>query len=133
MGAIAQEVAEAEVASWMDRKKITASMRESLKDQIKILTESVCDGVLILDTEKNEWKHKLSFEIGEQVKIDSLTYVSRLNDRILAPHLKGIKSDDGDGRLLAYIGALTGQAKGVIATLDTVDKRVSTAVASFFF
>lgn len=133
MSKVALDVAEKEVESWMDKKKITQSMRDSLKDQVKILVESVCDGLLILDTETNEWKHILNFAIGEGESIKELTYLSRLNDRILEPALRGVKGDDGDKRLQAYISALTGKAKGIIANLDTVDKRVSTAIASFFF
>lgn len=133
MSKVALEVAEKEVESWMDKKKITQSMRESLKDQIKILVESVCDGLLILNVETNEWTHFLNFPLGEEGTIPQLKYLPRLNDRLLEPHLRGVKSDDGDKRLQAYISALTGEVKGVIANLDTVDKRVSTAIASFFF
>ena len=43
-----------------------------------------------------------------------------------------VKSDDGDGRLLAHIQALSGEVKGIITALDKEDIKIARSVAVFF-
>lgn len=135
MSKVTKEVAEAEVNQWLEKKKILKATIESLKDSIDVLIASVEEGVLILDTETYKWKHELLFPLeGEKgvTSINELTYIPRLNDKILRQYSKGVKGDDSEGRLNAYIAALTGQPREVIASLDSTDKKISMAIAIFF-
>lgn len=134
MGKVSKEIADQEIISWMDYKKIPASSRESeaLKNSIETLSEAIQEGILTLDEETFKFKQTLLFEIGEEAKITELVYHPRLNDKMLKPHLSGVKGNDGDGRLLAHIAALTNKPKAVLELLDTVDKRTAQALAIFF-
>jgi hypothetical protein len=138
MTKIAREIAEKEVTEWLDRKKISPSTRESREDSIDLLIDCVCEGTLVFN--KNEQSneidgtitHSLLFPTDGEAPITSLKYRARLNDNILRPFLKGVAGNDGDGRLTAYVAALTNTAKGIISALDSGDKKISLAIAVFF-
>lgn len=131
MGKVNRETAEADVNAWLDKKKIFESEREQRKEFIEILVESVMNGVLVIGDD-GVMKHALLFPFGDEEKISSLTYKLRLNDKMLKPYLKGVTQGDGDERMLAYIAALTEQPRGLIANLDTADKKTAMAIAIFF-
>lgn len=121
-----------EVGAWLDYKKIFEKARLDSKESIDLLEDMVQEGVLSFDSESQEITHKLLFPIGEEEKVHELVYKPRLNDRMLEPYLKGVKGADADGRLTAYVAALTSQARGVIKILDSQDKKISIAIAVFF-
>lgn len=131
MGKINRETAEAEVNAWLDKKKVFDSTKETQKDFIDILVEAVVQGVLVVETD-GKLKHILLFPFGEDTKITSLSYHLRLNDKMLKPCLNGVKAGDGDERMLAYIAALTEEPRGLLANLDSADKKIATAIAIFF-
>lgn len=131
MDKVDRQKAESEVNSWLDKKKVFQSTRETNKDNIDLLVDAICEGVLTMDQEF-EFTHKLLHPFGEQEQITHLTYKSRLNDKMLRPYLKGVKSDDGDSRLLAYIAALTGTPRAILEGMDSLDKKISMAIAVFF-
>ena len=130
---IAREQAESEVNQWLETKKVFKSVRESNQDSIDLLIEAIQDGVLIYNEDENTFTHKLLHPLKNEMPVEELTYISRLNDNILRPYLKGVPTGDGDARLLATIAALTGKAKGILSALDSVDKKICNAIAIFFF
>ncbi|KKN42128.1 hypothetical protein LCGC14_0716320 [marine sediment metagenome] len=125
------EQAVEEIDGWLDRKKIFPSAREELKDAIEILVEAISLGYLSLN-DKGEFKQELLFPLKEEQALTHLDYKSRLNDRMLEPHLKGVKAGNGDARIVAYLACLTGQAKGIIKALDTADRKITNAIVIFF-
>jgi hypothetical protein len=131
---IAREVAETEIEKWLEVKKIHKSTRESYKDNIDLLIESIMRGDLTYEPKENGFIHKLCHPLdnGEVTTIDTLTYKGRLNDKMLNPYTKGIAATDGFARLDAIICALTGQARGIINSLDSIDKKIAMAIAVFF-
>ena len=132
-GVSVKEVAEKEVISWLDKKKVLKSEREDKEESIKLLIECVCEGILVLEDNFN-WTHKLQYplEADGKVTMQELTYLSRINDKLMEPNLKGIKMGDGDGRFNALIATLTKQPKAIIASLDTADKKIAMAIGIFF-
>ena len=130
---VSQEQAELEIQNWLDKKKISESKRESSKESIKSLIEAVTDGVLVIDDE-NRIHHELKFPIQKDVDVATreLVYKPRLAVRDIHQHLHGVKSDAGDQRLLAYVVALTGKAKGIIQAMDSEDYAIATSIAFFF-
>ena len=126
---VSREEALAEVTSWLDKKKVYDSTRESQKDSIDLLVEAMMNGDLTLDSTTNEFTHKLLFEEGD---VKELKYKSRLNDRMLKPYLNGVKANDADGRLLAHTAALTTQPKAILEALDSADKKIMMSIAVFF-
>ena len=75
----------------------------------------------------------LSWPIGDGGKINKLVFKPRLTVGEIHNNLKGIKSNDTDARIYAYIAALTDQPIGVIRSLDTEDYRVASSIVVFFF
>lgn len=132
MGVITREIAEAEITAWLDKKKIMSQQREENKSSIDTLIEAIVEGVLVLDSDTNTFTHKLLFQMDGEMPVTELTYKPRLNDNMLRPYLSGVKPADVDARILAYMAALTGKAKGILSALDTADKRIATSIVLFF-
>ncbi len=132
MSKVAREVAEAEVTLWLDKKKIFTSQREEQKASIEILIDAICEGVLVLEETTNCFTQTLLFPLEGELPVKELKYKSRINDKIMQPHLVGVKPSDADGRLLALLAALTATPKGVLAAIDSSDKRIGTSIAVFF-
>lgn len=129
---ITREVAKSEIDSWLDYKKIFSATREANAENIEFLEEMICEGVISIDKDTKEITHNLLFPLGDESKISKLVYKPRINDRMLNPYLKGVKSNDADGRLTAYVSALTSQMRNVISNLDSQDKKISMSIAVFF-
>lgn len=131
MDKITREVAEAEVNSWLDYKKIGQEKRETYKKNIDNMVEAIMDGWLMLQEDKT-FKHLLKFEVGEEKKVTELSYTPRITVSKINTAMKGVPSNDGDARILAYAHALTGTAKGILSKLDTEDYNISQAIVLFF-
>lgn len=130
---ITKEIAQAEVESWLDKKKILPSTKELYSDYVDTMIDAVCEGILVLDPTTFVWKHKLMFnDLGGEETFLELSYRVRMNDKLMQPHMKGVKQGDADGRLNALVAALTDQPKGIIASLDTQDKKIAMSIAIFF-
>ena len=125
------EKATEEIDGWLDKKKIFPSAREELKDAIEILVEAISLGFLSLN-DKGEFSQELLFPLKEEQALTHLEYKARLNDRLLEPHLKGVKAGQADARIVAYLACLTGQAKGIIKALDTADRKITNSIVIFF-
>lgn len=133
MSKVVREVAEKEIESWLDKKKVFASTRDAYKESIEILIESVSEGVLVLNPDTFELIHTLLFPIESELATTELKYKPRLNDNMLKPYLNGIKANDADGRILATVAALTSvPTKNILMALDSMDKRIAMAIVVFF-
>jgi hypothetical protein len=128
---VTRDQATLEVTSWLDKKKVYEATRESQKDSIELLIEAMVNGDLILD-DKFQFTHKLLFPDAVGNEINELTYKTRLNDKMLKPYLNGVKANDAEGRLTAYVSALTSQPKSVLESLDSGDKKIMLSIAVFF-
>lgn len=129
---ISHDVAESEIQKWLDKKKIYVSVREKHKDTIQFLSEAISNGDLLYDEVENSFTHKLLFQTSGESPLTELKYKGRLNDNMLRPYLKGIAGDDGEGRLVAVICALTESPRGIITALDSLDKKIAMSIAIFF-
>lgn len=128
---VAREVAEKEINDWLDYKRISAAKKEANKDNIKDLISYVQFGTLEVNDDKSI-KHNLEWPLGESSGDKVLNYKPRLNGKMLKPHMSGVKATDVDGRLTAYIAALTGKLSAEIDLMDTVDMEVARNIAVFF-
>lgn len=134
MGKVSREVAVSEVNRWLDAKKLSDKKRESKAANIEMLVDSIEEGVLYLN-EDNVFVHVLKFPIEStdgKVAFDKFEYKLRINMALLNMHLAGVKSDDADGRMVAFISALTAKPKDIVKKLDTEDNSVAQAIAVFF-
>jgi hypothetical protein len=131
MTVITKDVATAEVNKWLDFKGVNERKRASFSDSIESLSDSIQDGVLVVDDKCNIIQ-TLIHPIWDVEKIKTLTYMPRINVGKLKQNMTGVKSLDADGRIVAYVAALTGQTKAMIEKLDSEDYSVSQSIAVFF-
>ena len=134
MSTISREIAENEVTKWLDYKKVTDSTKESYDGFSDKLISSMQNGNLVLDKE-----HNLIFTPVDSVKnkegevtVKEFKFKPRIRMKELRPYLTGVKSGDGDGRLLAYICALTHSPTAVVDELYSEDFAICEAIAIFF-
>lgn len=128
MSKVSQEVAEREVNEWLDFKRIKTSRRKDLEDQIEGLVNLVMEGDMVILEDKT-----IELALGQPLDSKSkLTFKPRLSLREVQPRLREVKPGDADGRLMAYICALTGESMGVLGLMDTVDYTACTNIAVFF-
>jgi len=132
MEKVARDVAELEIESWLDHKKVKSKKRESNADQLERLVEAVQDGVLKFDEANGHLVQILNFPIGDNDQIKELSYKPRLKVGESHRFLKGYASDDMDGRMLAYVCAITNQPKNILTGLDTDDYGVANSIVVFF-
>ncbi len=128
---ITKEIALGEVSAWLDYKKIGDQKRETQKDQINSLVDAVVDGSLSFKDDKSIVL-ELKFPIGKDLFLKQMVFKPRLNMRTITAQLQGVKATDFDGRLLAYVAALSDQTKTILGDLDTEDFGLCQSVALFF-
>lgn len=134
MSAVSKEVAEKEFNSWMEYKKIPAKKRESNKEYGEKIIEAICDGRLVLN-EDFTFTQKLFFAVEDEsgsAVVSTLNFKPRVKTETIHVQMNGVKPGDADRRVLAYIAALTGVPKALIAKLDTEDYDVCQSFAVFF-
>ncbi len=124
---VPREKAEAEVAAWLDEKKVFPTDRETYKIQVEKLIEACMYGYLVF--QDGQTVHNLLMPLSN---MDKLTYVNRANGATLGKNLHDVKSDDGDGRYYAFIAAVSNTPKGVIKSLDSSDLAIAKAYVIFF-
>lgn len=126
---VTMEQAMNEINSWLDAKKVRPSNRDERDMQIKDLANAICEGILEYNPQDHTLKHNLLFPIGGT---ESITYKHRLTQPELEGRLKGVDSFTTDGRLTAYIGALTGTALNVARMMDSEDRKLAQSICIFF-
>jgi hypothetical protein len=129
---IAKDIAAQEVQGWLDFKKIKEKKQESYKDQIEVLVDAVSEGTLEINSETKTITQNLDFPIGSEMKVSKLEYKPRLTVGEIQSHMGGVKATDADGRITAYVAALTNQPKELIKKLDTEDNSIAQSIAIFF-
>lgn len=125
------EQAQEEFKSWAAEKRISDKVIEKHADDAEAIIDAIQNGVLVLN-EDNTLTQKLEFSVKDgQVK--ELIYKSRITEGELAASTRGIKTDDLIGQFsLCYVAALTGQDRGTIRALDSVDVSLGKHIAAFF-
>lgn len=133
-GSVAKEVAQAEVTSWLDFKKISEQKRLKNKSSVEALVDAIIDGSLSLNNDQT-FTHQLKFPVktkeGEST-FSQLVYKPRIKMADVHTKLQMVKSDDADGRVACYISALCSLPLAVIKELDSEDYGIGQSVAIFF-
>ena len=133
---VSLSVAREEVEHWLDHKKVRPKTRETNQENIDEIAELISEGILSYDKESCKITHRLQFPIkkeGGGNVLEQLVYQPRIRLKDVRPHLKGVKSDDTDGRVLAYYAAVTNEAKPMLENLDPADYGIGNNIIIFFF
>jgi hypothetical protein len=121
-----------EINGWLDYKRIDQSDRKKYAEAIDKLAENVAYGDLSIAEDKT-MTFKLAFPIEvASVPVEAITIKGRLTAKEVKDKTLKVKAGDGDGRLLAYLEAATGQQEQVLEKLDTKDFNVLNNIALFF-
>lgn len=132
MSKVAKEVAELEVISWLDHKKVSESRREEKKVAIESLISLVEDGTIDINNENFEITQHLKFDVGNIEKIKELKWKPFGNVGRVQIYMKGVDSSDFTGNAIAHTCAQTGQSKNIINALDSEDIAVIKVLSVFF-
>lgn len=131
---IVEETAIQDFERWLDYKKVKNKKRADNKEQEEVIVDAIMDGSLIV--EKDCYiEFKLDFPLENEKNeptFESFKFKPRIKVFELNSKLKGVKSSDVDGRIVAYIAAVTGQNAGIIKKLDTQDYNICQAVIMYF-
>ena len=117
---------------WLDYKKVRDNKRVAYKQSIETLIGAVQEGSLTLDEETHELEYELLFPIQSEITTTHFKFKPRLKIQNVNARLKNIKPTDADGRVLAYISALTGYPTALIESLETEDYDICQAITVFF-
>ena len=129
---ISLDVAQAEIDKWLDHKRVNTKKREANQSTIESLVMAVQAGRLTFNDESKKLVQTLDFPLGKNNDVKTLEYHSRIGVGTIHKHLKGLNSNDADGRLLSYVSALTSQSKALIGNMDTEDYSVGQSISIFF-
>jgi len=130
--AIPKEKATEEINEWLDYKRIRAKKRKANEESIEDLIEAMEEGYLRFDPETKSLILELGVPLGTNEQITELKFKPRVSVGEMKPYLGKLKPGDADGRLLAYVTALTGQPTAVIDTMDSSDQPLATSIVVFF-
>ena len=128
------ELATQEFEKWLEYKKVKSRKREVNKDQEEILIDAISNGNLVVTDEFN-LSYELEFPIKNEdgdISLGVLTFKPRLRVSDINSKMKGVKSNDVDGRVLGYIAASTNQNTGLLKRLDMEDYGICQAVIMYF-
>lgn len=131
MTKVTQEVAQAEITSWLDKKRIFKNYREQNKISIETLVDAMCEGVLVQDS-NGYLIQTLMFPLGEKGVTTELKWAPRLTQKMQNPHMKGVDVQDIEGRFAAMTAALTDTTKSHYMEMESADSRVAKAILVFF-
>ncbi len=134
---VSVQVAGEEVNKWLDFKRVKPSQRAVYARKISTLIEAVMYGNLVIKPDFS-LVHNLNFplEILNADKsvastIDTLEYKARLTAKDISECMNGNIDNEMDNTI-AYGAALSGEATGLMAKLDTSDIAILSSVGVFF-
>lgn len=125
-------IAEQEVSEWLDYKKVKPASRESNKQFVDVLIDSVMYGNVTIDAETKVITQTLDFPLKNKDGVETLTtltYKSRSDAGALQKKAEGAK---GMGIYTAYGSELTGQITATLNRLDSEDFKILQAITIFF-
>ena len=131
MEVVSRDVAEQEIESWLSIRKVRQKKIEGNEDQMENLIEAVQEGLISVNDD-GVLTQKLNWPVGENDYLKELKYKVRLKVADSHKHLSGLKAGDMDGRMLAYVCALTNQSKTLIGGMDSDDYGIANSIVVFF-
>jgi len=129
---ISEEQARIDVEHFFKSRRITKRIREKHENDEECLVDSIMEGLITIN-ENGVIEQTLVFPTEGDKPITKLTYKTRMSVDERSQAVKGIKPEDGEGRLRGYVAQLTNQPHGVIKKLETgVDYEIASSIASYF-
>ena len=131
---VSHDAAQRDIAAWLDLRRVSEKKRSEYESTVNELVEAVESGRIVFFQETGILELKLEFPLGESGSVKSLMFNPRLHVSEVRSAIQtlGVKTGDGDGRLVAYIAAATKQPSGVILKMDTADHSLAGSIALFF-
>jgi len=134
MPKIDYEVAQQEIAEWLEFKHVSERKRADNEESEEVLVDNLAEGYLKVNENKS-----LEYTLKEPVQdddgnvvLEKLTFKPRIRVGELNNRLKGVKPTDVEKRQLAYIAAVTNEAPGKLSKIFTEDYELCSAVINYF-
>ena len=133
MKLISKDTAAQEFNKWATQKRLSERVINDLEGAQAIILAAFEEGTLVL-IEDFTLTQKLIWPTGEDGNgVAELIYKFRMTVGQRSAAAKGIKPTDAEGRLAAYVAALTDQPRGVINKLDGGDDySLASSIANYF-
>ena len=131
-GGVTPEMAEKEVESWLDFKRIKQTKRESYSESASIMAEAIALGDMVLDPETHHLTVSLAFPLGDSESIKTLKIRPRVTINDINKYTAKIKDTATALRVQAMIACICEEPIGVIKGLDTGDYELMQAIVVFF-
>lgn len=125
---VSKLVAANDVEQWLQKMKVTARKRDEKQKDIQTLIKAVMYGEAKVDAEGN-LVQVLQFPTSA---LQELKYGQRVTVEDVSTKTKANGSTDAFGVMVAYISAITGNAMGVIETMDNGDMELASIIVGFF-
>lgn len=140
--AISRDVAEKELESWFDYRKV----RPDLRDKPNSITgedtskEAMINGImykqLSFDNKEGNLIQTLSFPVTKKdsgdIVLDKLIFKPRLTRLDVLNAGKGLKPNDFDGKQASYLSAATDIGIGTLNKMDESDRGLSDIITGYF-
>jgi hypothetical protein len=120
-----------EIVAWLDLKKISFAKRAAAAANIARLINAVAEGVLVVDPATKKITQKLKFPVGKDEAVKELEFKPRLAVGDVQSRLSSA-GNDAVARVLAYVGAATGEDAAVLGKMDSEDYHLSGDLVVFF-
>jgi hypothetical protein len=126
-----------EINKWLEFKDVDAEDRVMYQANLKRMANAMVSGRLSLNADTMVFTQKLKFPLTDakdksKVILAEISFQPRCAGGDLKRASQNVKSTDFDGKVLAYIAALTGESPGYIDKLDSEDLKVGQSIAVFF-
>ena len=132
MEKITYEIAQKEIETWMDARRVSQSKRKNNESGVETLIEAVMYGQIVINEDTNQITQNLAYPLGEDESVKTLVYKSRITQKEVQDRVSSLKSQDSLSIISAYISALTLQPIAVLGKLDSTDYSLCQAIAVFF-
>lgn len=135
MSKLNKEQATKEFKEWLDTKKVSEKKRIANEGFQDTIVDAIMDGDMIINEDKTI-DLKLKFPIintsGKEA-FSSLIFKHRMTVGERSAACKGVKAEDGEGRIIGYVAALSSMTRGEINKLDSgEDFERASALAVYF-
>ena len=131
---IPKELAKQEFNKWLDFKRIKPAKREQNKASENSIIDSFMDGNMVLN-ENHSITYTLDFPITNddgEVTVRELKIKPRVFTGELNAALSTVDATTPDGRIFAYIKALTSEVNGILNKIDSGDYAQLQNIVTYF-
>lgn len=139
---MAHEVAEKELEKWFDYRRVKEAVRNNADETIgydvnrEKLIEGFMYGQLNFDEESGILSQVLDWPVEKEsgeIILSELKWKPRIKERDLTEPMKGVKTNDSNGRIKAFVSAYTSTDRIILGSLEhATDYNLAQSIVTYF-